>query len=57
MPDACTTVGVPSTGVGGSDGSYIHMEALGGGNMRLHTFDAMNVEVFTVDTTWDVLID
>ena len=55
MPLACTTVGVPPNGIGGSDGSYIDMEALGGGNMRLHTFDAMNVEFFTVDTTWDSL--
>ena len=55
MPVTCTTVGVPPNGIGGSDGSYIDMEALGGGNMRLHTFDAMNVEFFTVDTTWDSL--
>ena len=57
MPVACTTVGVPANGIGGSDGAYIDMEALGGGNMRLHTFDAMGVEVFTVDTTWALLID
>jgi hypothetical protein len=57
MPVSCTTVGVPSTGVSGSDGSYILMEALGGGIIRLHTFDAQNVEFFTVDTTWDLLID
>jgi hypothetical protein len=51
----CATLGVPN-GVSDSDGSYIEMEALGGGNMRLHTFDATNVEQSTIDTTWDALL-
>jgi hypothetical protein len=53
----CTTVGVPSTGVSGNDGSYILMEALGGGIIQLRTFDAQNVVFFTENTTWDLLID
>jgi len=51
----CDTLGVPN-GVGDSDGSYIDMEALGGGNVRLRTFDATNVEQSTIDTTWDALL-
>ena len=56
MPE-CTAVGIPSTWVGFSDGSYIEMEALGGGNIQLHTFDVDGTEFFTVDTTWDLLMD
>jgi hypothetical protein len=51
----CATLGVPN-GVGDSDGSYIDMEALGGGNVRLHTFDTTNTEQSTIDTTWDALL-
>lgn len=51
----CTALGVPSTGVSGDNGSYVLMEALGGGNVRLHTLDATGTEFFTVDTTWDLL--
>lgn len=51
----CATLGVPN-GVSDSDGSYIDMEALGGGNVRLHTFDASNAEQSTIDTTWDALL-
>ena len=51
----CAALGAPN-GVGDSDGSYIGMEALGGGNVRLHTFDATNVEQSTIDTTWDALL-
>ena len=50
----CSTLGVPN-GVGDSDGSYIDIEALGGGNVRLHTFDASDAEQSTIDTTWDAL--
>jgi hypothetical protein len=57
MPISCTALGVPSTGVSGDNGSYILMEGLGGGNIRLHTLDATGAEFFTVDTTWDLLTD
>jgi len=57
MPMSCTALGVPSTGVSGDNGSYILMEALGGGNIRLHALDATGAEFFTVDTTWDLLTD
>jgi len=50
----CATLGIPY-GVGDSNGSYLDMEALGGGNVRLHTFDAANVEQSTIDTIWDAL--
>jgi hypothetical protein len=33
------------------------MEALGGGNIRLHTLDAENVEFNTADTTWETLLN
>jgi hypothetical protein len=52
----CATVGVPD-GIGGSDGSYLDIEALGGGNVRLHTFDAANAELNTLDTTWSALLN
>jgi hypothetical protein len=51
----CASIGVLN-GVGDSDGSYLDIEALGGGNIRLHTYDDMNVEIFTTDTTWDSLL-
>jgi predicted small lipoprotein YifL len=51
----CAAVGAPN-GVGDSDGSYIQMEALGGGNLRLHTFDITNDEVATTDIAWDALL-
>jgi hypothetical protein len=54
VPD-CAAVGVPN-GVSDSDGSYIQMEALGGGRLRLHTFDIRNDEVATIDTDWDALL-
>ena len=51
----CASIDVPS-GVGDSDGSYIDMEALGGGNVRLHTYDDTNAEFYTADTTWNALL-
>jgi hypothetical protein len=53
---ACGSIGSPG-GVDDSDGSYMEIEALGGGNLRLHTFDVNNVETSSVDTTWDLLTD
>ena len=50
----CGSIGVPN-GVGDSDGSYLDMEATGGGNITLHTFDSTNTETNTVNTTWDTL--
>ena len=55
VPD-CATLGVPN-GVADSDGSYIDMEALGGGNIRLHTFDSTNSEIHTEDTTYNALLN
>jgi hypothetical protein len=52
----CAAIGTLN-GVGDSDGSYIEMEALGGGQVRLHTYDATDAEIFTTDTTWDLLTD
>ena len=52
---ACAALGV-SNGVSDSDGSYIDMEALGGGSLRLHTFDASDVEFYNTDTSWDALL-
>ena len=43
-------------GVDGSDGSYINIEALGGGNLRLRTFDASNLELNSTDTAWKSLL-
>ncbi len=45
------TLGVPN-GVGNSDGYYIDMEA----NVRLHTFDAVNIEQSTINRIWDALL-
>lgn len=53
---ACANAGTEN-GVNDSDGSYIDMEALGGGAIRLHTFDITNTEFYTVDTTWTALLD
>ena len=53
---ACATAGAPH-GVNDSDGSYINMEAQGGGMIRLHTFNLSNVEFFNMDTTWDNLLN
>ena len=55
VPD-CATLGVPN-GVADSDGSYIDMEALGGGSIRLHTFDSTNSEIHTEDTTYNALLN
>lgn len=52
----CATLGIPD-GVDDSDGSYIDMQALGGGNIRVHTFDASNIEFNTKDTTWEALLN
>jgi len=52
----CATLGIPDS-AGDSDGSYIDVETLGGGAIRLHTFDAANIEFFTTDTTWDALLN
>lgn len=52
----CASIGSPG-GVADSDGSYMEMEALGGGNLRLHTFDINNAETSSVDTTWEALTD
>jgi hypothetical protein len=51
----CASVGA-ANGVSDSDGSYLDMEALGGGNIRLHTFDNTDFEFFTTDTTWNDLL-
>lgn len=52
----CDALGVLN-GVGDSDGSYLEMEALSGGNIRLHTFDTNNNEFYTEDTTWSALLN
>lgn len=52
----CASIGVPG-GVSNSDGSYMDMQATGGGLITLHTFDINNVEFFTDETTWDLLTD
>lgn len=52
----CAAIGTLN-GVGDSDGSYIEMEALGGGQVRLHTYNVTDVEIFTTDTTWNLLTD
>lgn len=51
----CASIDVPA-GVGDSDGSYMDIEALGGGNVRLHTYDNTDTEFFTIDTTWSLLL-
>lgn len=51
---SCANLDVGS-GVSDSDGSYIDMEALGGGSVRLHTYDSSDVEFNTINTTWDAL--
>jgi len=52
----CDALGVLN-GVGDSNGSYLDMEALSGGNIRLHTYDSNNYEFYTEDTTWNALIN
>ena len=52
----CVVVGAPD-GSDSSNGSYIDIEALGGDGLRLHTFDASNIEFNTADTTWKTLLD
>ena len=52
----CVVVGAPD-GSDSSNGSYIDIEALGGDGLRLHTFDASNIELNTADTTWKTLLD
>ena len=52
----CDTAGAPN-GVSDSNGSYIDMEAQGGGMVRLHTYDAANTEIFTTDTVWSDLLN
>jgi hypothetical protein len=52
----CASIGV-SGGVNNSDGSYMDMQATGGGFITLHTFNKDNVEFFTEETTWDMLTD
>lgn len=51
----CTSVGVPE--VGESDRSYLDLEALGGGNVRLRTFDGSDNQVNATDTTWGALLN
>ena len=53
---ACAAVGAPG-GADGADGSHIDMEALGGDNLRLHTFDTSNLEISTTDTAWNALLN
>ena len=53
QPD-CGAVGVPS-GVGDSDGSYMDMVLLGGGDLQLVTYDANDNETSSLNTTWDLL--
>ena len=52
----CASIGSPG-GVADSNGSYLDMEALGGGALRLHTYDVAGVETSRVDTTWEALTD
>jgi hypothetical protein len=51
----CASVGV-ANGVGDSDGSYLDMEATGGGNITLRTYDKSDAEIFTTETTWHALL-
>lgn len=51
----CATVGV-ANGVGDSDGSYLDIEATGGGNITLRTYNDANAEVFSTVTTWNSLL-
>jgi hypothetical protein len=32
------------------------MEATGGGNITLRTYDALDTEIFSTETTWDALL-
>jgi len=50
----CASIGVPN-GVSDSDGTYLDMEATGGGNITLHTFNSTHTETNTVYTMWDAL--
>ena len=52
----CASIGAPG-GVPDSDGSYMDMEAPGGGLLILHTFRADGTEFFTEETTWSALTD
>ena len=52
-PD-CASIGAPN-GVPDSDGSYLDMIALGGGNLMLRIFDVDNIETSSIPTTWDSL--
>ena len=51
----CTSIGIPE--VGESDSSYLDIDALGGGDVLLHTFDGNDNEVNTIDTTWASLLN
>jgi hypothetical protein len=51
----CASVGV-ANGVGDSDGSYLDMEATGGGNITLRTYDESDAEIFSTETTWEALL-
>ena len=52
----CAALDVPG-GVNNSDGSYIHMDALGGGGVGLHTFDSNNQETYTESISWNKLLN
>lgn len=52
----CGSIGAPG-GVADSDGSYMDMEAPGGGLLTLHTFDKDGTEFHTEETTWSALTD
>lgn len=51
----CASVGA-ANGVADSNGSYLDMEATGGGNITLRTYDALDTEIFSTETTWDALL-
>jgi hypothetical protein len=51
----CNSIGVPE--VGQSDSSYLDIVALGGGDLRLQTFDGNDNEVKATDTKWNALLD
>lgn len=56
-PDDCASVGAPIDVPDNSDGSYMDMEAPGGGLLILQAFRADGSEIYTEETFWSTLTD
>ena len=56
VPDDCASVGAPVDVPDDSDGSYMDMEAPGGGLLILRTFKDGS-EIYTEETFWSTLTD